>query len=160
MLSKLQLPAATRCLVMAFNSFQPFFREREKGQWHWIQDESHAIITDRVSLNWFTKPVVIWAPCWLQMCPPPWLPDGYSQIFRLYLFGPSGWKDYGYSATLRSKIWSLPFLGLRRGGGYESAWIKFSHLATLLSSLFLPRGKLSQGPYGGLHSCPPPCCLD
>ena len=30
MLSKLQLPAATRCLVMAFNSFQPFFRERER----------------------------------------------------------------------------------------------------------------------------------
>ena len=33
----------------------------------------------------------------------PWLPDGYSQIFRLYVFGPSGWRDYG-SATLRCKI--------------------------------------------------------
>ena len=32
-----------------------------------------------------------------------WLPDGYSQIFRLYVFGPSGLKDYG-SATLRCKI--------------------------------------------------------
>ena len=32
-----------------------------------------------------------------------WLPDGYSQIFRWCVFGPSGLKDYG-SATLRSKI--------------------------------------------------------
>ena len=32
-----------------------------------------------------------------------WLPDGYSRIFRSYVFGPSGLKDYG-SATLRSKI--------------------------------------------------------
>ena len=31
------------------------------------------------------------------------LPDGYSQIFRSYVFGPSGLKDYG-SATLRCKI--------------------------------------------------------
>ena len=33
----------------------------------------------------------------------PWLPDGYGQIFRSYVFGPSGLKDYG-SATLRCKI--------------------------------------------------------
>ena len=32
-----------------------------------------------------------------------WLPDGYSPIFRLYGFGPSGLKDYG-SAPLRRKI--------------------------------------------------------
>ena len=32
-----------------------------------------------------------------------WLPDGYSQIFRSYVFGPSGLNDYG-SATLRCKI--------------------------------------------------------
>ena len=32
-----------------------------------------------------------------------WLPDGYSQIFRLYVFGHSGLKDYG-SDTLRCKI--------------------------------------------------------
>ena len=32
-----------------------------------------------------------------------WLPDGSSQIFRLYSFGPSGLKDYG-SATLHCKI--------------------------------------------------------
>ena len=32
-----------------------------------------------------------------------WLPDGYSQIFRLYMFGPSGLNDYG-SATLHSKM--------------------------------------------------------
>ena len=31
------------------------------------------------------------------------LPDGESQIFRLYVFGPPGLKDYG-SATLRCKI--------------------------------------------------------
>ena len=39
-----------------------------------------------------------------------WLPDGYSQIFRLYLFGPSGFMDYG-SATLRFKICHLATLG-------------------------------------------------
>ena len=33
----------------------------------------------------------------------PRLPDGYSQIFRLQVFGPSGLKDYG-SATLHCKI--------------------------------------------------------
>ena len=48
--------------------------------------------------------------------PRAWLPDGYSQIFRLYVYGPSGLKDYG-SATLRCKILSLPFLGLRLAGG-------------------------------------------
>ena len=32
-----------------------------------------------------------------------WLPDDYIQIFRLYVFGPLGWKDYG-SATLPCKI--------------------------------------------------------
>ena len=31
------------------------------------------------------------------------LPDGDSQILRLYVLGPSGLKDYG-SATLRCKI--------------------------------------------------------
>ena len=38
-----------------------------------------------------------------------WLPDGYSQILRLYLFGPSGLKDHG-SATLRCKICHLATL--------------------------------------------------
>ena len=33
----------------------------------------------------------------------PWLPDGYSQLLRLYDFGPSGLKDYG-STTLHCKI--------------------------------------------------------
>ena len=32
-----------------------------------------------------------------------WLPDGYSQILRSYVFGPLGFKDYG-SAPLRCKI--------------------------------------------------------
>ena len=35
--------------------------------------------------------------------PKAWLPDGSSQILRLYVFGPSGLRDYG-SATLRCKI--------------------------------------------------------
>ena len=38
-----------------------------------------------------------------------WLPDDYSQIFRLYAFGPSGLKDYG-SATLHCKIYHLATL--------------------------------------------------
>ena len=32
-----------------------------------------------------------------------WLLDGFGQILRLYVFGPSGLKDHG-SATLRCKI--------------------------------------------------------
>ena len=32
-----------------------------------------------------------------------WLPDGDSQIFRSYVLGPSGLKDYG-STTLHCKI--------------------------------------------------------
>ena len=32
-----------------------------------------------------------------------WLPDGYSQIFRLHVFGPSCLKDDGF-ATLRCKV--------------------------------------------------------
>ena len=32
-----------------------------------------------------------------------WLPDGYSLIFRSYVFDPSGLKDYG-PATLHYKI--------------------------------------------------------
>ena len=35
--------------------------------------------------------------------PGTWLPDGDSQIFRLYVFGPLGLMDYG-SATQRCKI--------------------------------------------------------
>ena len=34
-----------------------------------------------------------------------WLPDGYSQIFRSHVFGPSGLKGYGCTCTtLRCKI--------------------------------------------------------
>ena len=39
------------------------------------------------------------------------LPDGYSQIFRWYLFGPSGLKDYGLwlrYAALQNLISSFP----------------------------------------------------
>ena len=64
-----------------------------------------------------------------------WLPDGYSQIFRSYVSGPSGLKDYG-SAMLCCKIGSLPFLGLRPhdlhpGTVQGKEGIKFFHLATL-----------------------------
>ena len=41
--------------------------------------------------------------CYTLECPQAGLPDGDSQILRLYVFGPSGLKDYG-SATLRCKI--------------------------------------------------------
>ena len=30
----------------------------------------------------------------------PWLPDGYSQIFRSYVFGPSGFWTMGQNATV------------------------------------------------------------
>ena len=65
----------------------------------------------------------------------PRLPDGDYQIFKLYVFGPSGLKDYG-SATLRYKIRSLPFLGLRPHALHPGAvqgkeGINFCHLATL-----------------------------
>ena len=64
------------------------------------------------------------------------LPDGYSQNFRSFVFGPLGLKDYG-SAPLRCKIGSLPFLGLRphalRPGAIQGKeGIKFCHLATLV----------------------------
>ena len=64
------------------------------------------------------------------------MPDGYSQIFRLRVFGPFGLLYYG-SATLRRKIKSLPFLGLRPHALHPGAiqgkeGIKFCHLATLI----------------------------
>ena len=40
-----------------------------------------------------------------------WLPNGYTLMFRSYVFGPLGLTDYG-SATLSCKIGSLPFFGL------------------------------------------------
>ena len=86
--------------------------------------------------------------CHIIRCYVPWLPDGYSQILRLYAFGPLGCKDYG-SATLRWKIWSLPFLGLcphalHPGAIQGKEGIKFCHLATSAAapdSLFEMRGK-------------------
>ena len=43
----------------------------------------------------------------------PWLPDGYSQIFRSYVFGPLGLRDYG-SATLQNLIPSFPWIATPR----------------------------------------------
>ena len=56
-----------------------------------------------------------------------WLPDHYRQILRSYCVRPFRLLDYG-SATLRCKICSLPFLGLRWGGGRGGA-IKFCSVA-------------------------------
>ena len=65
------------------------------------------------------------------------LPDGYSKIW-LCLFCPSGFKDYG-SATLRCKIWSLPFLGrdqiLPSGNTDLEARFLHHHLQVCLFSL-------------------------
>ena len=64
-----------------------------------------------------------------------WLPDGYRQILKWYVFGPSGLNEND-SATLRCKIGSLPFLGLRPhalhpGTIQGKEGIQFFHLATL-----------------------------
>ena len=50
-----------------------------------------------------------------------WLPDGFIQIFRLFVFGPSGLKDYD-SATLQNLIPSL-----RQGGGRRSNFAIWQH---------------------------------
>ena len=68
----------------------------------------------------------------------PWLPGGYSRIFRIVCVWPMGLLDYG-SATLNCKIWSLPFLGLRPHALHPGAiqgkeGIKFCHLATMDST--------------------------
>ena len=52
--------------------------------------------------------------------PSPWLPDGYSQIFRILCVWPFRLLDYS-SAMLRCKIVSLPFLGSKEKKGYNFA---------------------------------------
>ena len=66
-----------------------------------VEDNTN-IVHAKIDMNLFVKaaPRVTFAD---EDIPKGWLPDGYCQIFRLYLFGPSGFKDYG-SATLRCKI--------------------------------------------------------
>ena len=59
----------------------------------------------------------------------PWLPDGYSQIFRAYVFGPSAsglWLRY---ATLQNLTPFFPWIvpGCRADGVKQ----KRCHLATL-----------------------------
>ena len=58
----------------------------------------------------------------------PWLPDGYSRIFRSYVFGPSG---FWTMAPLHCAAIIDPFLSLNcarvEGGG-----IKFCHLSTMI----------------------------
>ena len=91
---------------------------------------------------WLPPPVIDCTT--LLVCPKsawsrPWLPDGYSRIFRILGVLPFGLLDYG-SATLRYKIWSLPFLGLRPHALHPGAiqgkeGIKFCHLATMIASI-------------------------
>ena len=61
-----------------------------------------------------------------------WLPDGYSQIFRSYVFGPLGFWSM---APLRYAAKFDPFLSLdcalHPGAIQGKEGIKFCHLATL-----------------------------
>ena len=58
-----------------------------------------------------------------------------ARFYDCNKFGPLGLKDYG-SAMLCCEIWSLPFLGLRRGGGHGGAiwqpcpWFERLHFFT------------------------------
>ena len=73
-----------------------------------------------------------------------------------------GLLDYG-STMLHCKIGSLPFLGLRQGGGCGGA-IKFCHLATLTPSRRRrfdrerERGS-SRSSFSSLHRSPPPLSI-
>ena len=71
-----------------------------------------------------------------------WLPEWYSQIFRPYVFGPPGLKDYG-SAMLRCKIWSFPFLGLRPHTLAQSKERKGSNFA-----IWQPWARVQRGFWG------------
>ena len=66
----------------------------------------------------------------------PWLPNGYSQIFRSYVFGPLG---FWTMAPLRYAAKFDPFLSLDCGrvegvGAQGKEGIKFCHLATLANA--------------------------
>ena len=62
------------------------------------------------------------------------LPDGFSQIFRSYVVGPSGLKDYGSMATLQNLTPSFPWIApphaLHPGAIQGKEGIKFCHLPT------------------------------
>ena len=84
------------------------------------------------------------------------LPDGCSQIFRLYAFGPLGLKDYG-SATLRCKF--DPFLSLDCGGlnlipsfpWIVPGWRAWGRNPRKGRNLMLPSGNLVQrSPQGSI----------
>ena len=69
-----------------------------------------------------------------------WLPDGYSQIFRSYVFGPRG---FWTMAPLRYAAKFDPFLSLdypshalRPGAIQGKKRIKFCHLATLVTEFY------------------------
>ena len=83
----------------------------------------------------------------------PWLPEGDSQILRSHVFGPSGLKDYG-SATLRCKIWSLPFLGLRPHALHPGAIQKFGHCISSDKLCHLAKWILSRETEGFLDRPP------
>ena len=50
-----------------------------------------------------------------------WLPDGYSQIFRSYVFGHSGFWTIALQRYIAKFHPFLSFLGLRQGGGRGGA---------------------------------------
>ena len=67
------------------------------------------------------------AAVWCQMLSlKPWLPDGYSQIFRSYVFGPSGFWTMAplRYATLQNLIPSFPWIapGWRAWGHNFAIW--------------------------------------
>ena len=67
-----------------------------------------------------------------------WLPAGYSQIFRLSAFSPSGLKDWLYYALLQNLIPSFPWIAppaLHPGAIQGKGGIKFCHLANLVSQV-------------------------
>ena len=72
----------------------------------------------------------------LPVCLASWLPDGYSKIFRSYVFGPSG---FWTMSPLRCAAKFDPFLSLdfapalHPGPTRGKEGIKFCHLATLVS---------------------------
>ena len=94
-------PALPRVRVSISNSLGSYFKSSRTAEW----TDGRRAGADSQSDS--LRPDSLFSPAFMST---PWLPDGDSQILRLYEFGPSLLKDYG-STTLRCKIRSLPFLG-------------------------------------------------
>ena len=95
---------------MFFGSGLCFFLENNGDPWHDYSNHADPYLTYFTSFYYMVVTmstvgygdISTQGPYLYDVCKP-WLPDGYSQIFRSYVFGPSGMKDYG-SAMLRCKI--------------------------------------------------------